>query len=37
MIRLYLRTCTTCRAEFLAGRTAKFCPSCRAERIRQRD
>ena len=34
---LYLRTCTTCHAEFMAGRTAKFCPSCNAERIRQRD
>lgn len=34
---LYVRTCITCHAEFLAGRTAKFCPACNADRIRERD
>ena len=35
--RLFVKTCNTCSVEFVGGPTAKFCPECRAERIRQRD
>jgi len=35
--RLSLKTCSTCKTEFMGGTRAIFCPSCRAERIRQRD
>lgn len=37
MSRLSLKTCSTCKIEFMGGTRAIFCPSCRAERIRQRD
>jgi len=29
--------CTTCGINFIGGPTAKYCPTCRADRIRQRD
>jgi hypothetical protein len=35
--RLKPKTCTTCSTIFTGGSTAKYCPSCRAERIRQHD
>lgn len=35
--KLFDKICITCGIEFIGGTTAKFCPDCRAERIRQRD
>lgn len=35
--RLKPKTCATCKTDFLGGATATYCPSCRAERIRERD
>jgi len=35
--RLKLKTCIICGAGFSGGSTAKYCPTCRADRIRQRD
>lgn len=35
--RLKPKTCDTCQIGFLGGSTAKYCPDCRAERIRQHD
>ena len=35
--RLTPKTCTTCGAGFPGGPTAKYCPTCRAERIHQHD
>ena len=35
--RLKPKTCTICQNEIIGGPMAKYCPACRAERIRQRD
>jgi len=35
--RLKHKICIICSIEFLGGSLAKYCPSCRAERIRERD
>lgn len=35
--RINPKTCTTCGTVFPGGPTAKYCPVCRAERIREND
>ncbi len=35
--RIKSKICTTCGIVFMGGPTATYCPSCRVERIRQRD
>jgi uncharacterized Zn finger protein (UPF0148 family) len=34
---LKLKICSICGTEFIGGPTAIYCPTCRADRIRQRD
>jgi rubrerythrin len=36
-LRLKPKTCATCGVGFIGGPTATYCPTCRAERIRQHD
>ena len=35
--RYHSKTCETCQVEFLGGGTAKYCPTCRVERIKARE